>query len=382
VHRDRTRAAARLAEMGLESEILVADNGSTDGSVARAEELGCRVVHVAPRGYGMALIHGMRSARGRFLVMGDSDASYDFRESVPMLERLLGGFELCLGNRFAGGIRSGAMPWKNRYLGNPLLTGVLNLFFRSGISDAHCGLRAITRHAFEAMRLNSPGMEFASEMVVKATLLGLKTTEVPVHLHRDGRDRPPHLRPWRDGWRHLKFLLMLSPFWLYVLPSALLMLFSACLFGVLLMTPPRQVFHIGPIWFGDHWMILAGGLLQVGYSGLVLGAATCVSSVRQGYRKMTRSLGWIARVATVEHAVAAGGVLCLAGASVLGHVFIRWGESSFGRLQETRPMVLATTLLLMGVQTVFGGFLLAILAPGGCDPEAERSAQRAPETKP
>jgi hypothetical protein len=354
-------AARQLRALGLNSEIVIADNGSTDGSIELALEKGCRVVRVTRRGYGNALIQGLRAARGKYLVMGDADASYDFREAVAMIRELMNGSDLCMGNRFAGDIRRGAMPWINRYVGNPTLTGILNLFFRSGIGDAHCGLRAITKDAFDAMRLNSSGMEFASEMVVKASLLRMKTTESPVSLHPDGRDRRPHLRPWRDGWRHLKFLFMLSPFWLYVVPSLLLMLFSVCIFALLLATPPQQVFHVGPIWFGDHWMILAGGLCQLGCGGLVFGAAASISSVRQGYRRLTRPLRWVRQAATVEHAVFLGIFLCAVSAGVFACVLFRWGQTDFGPLREMRQMVVATTLLLIGVQAIFGGFLLAIL---------------------
>ena len=193
-------ALARLrAELGLTGEIVIADNGSTDGSQALAAELGARVVPVARRGYGAALIGGCEAAFGRLIMMGDCDGSYDFTEGVTMIAKLEEGYDLCMGSRFKGGIAPGAMPWKNRYIGNPALTGILALFFRSGISDAHCGLRAIRKEAFERLKLTGSGMEFASEMVIKAALLKLKMTEVPATLSPDLRARPPHLRPWRDG---------------------------------------------------------------------------------------------------------------------------------------------------------------------------------------
>jgi glycosyltransferase involved in cell wall biosynthesis len=210
------------ARHALVGEIIVADNGSTDGSQELAERLGARVVSVSRPGYGAALCGGFAAARGRYLVMGDADGSYDFLEAVPMVEALMNGADLCMGSRFKGGIKPGAMPWKNRYIGNPVLTGILNLLFRAGIDDAHCGLRALTKGCFKRLRLEGSGMELASEMVIKAALLGERIAEVPVTLWPDRRDRPPHLRPWRDGWRHLRYLLMLSPSWLFALPAGLL----------------------------------------------------------------------------------------------------------------------------------------------------------------
>jgi len=204
------RAALDLiaARYRLSGEILVADNGSTDGSQEFARSLGARVVVVTRLGYGAALRGGFEAAHGRYLIMGDADGSYDFREAVPMVEALMNGADICMGSRFQGSIKPGAMPWKNRYIGNPILTGILNLLFRSGVDDAHCGLRALTKPCFERLRLEGAGMEFASEMIIKASLLDERIEAVPVTLWPDQRDRPPHLRPWRDGWRHLRYLLM------------------------------------------------------------------------------------------------------------------------------------------------------------------------------
>ena len=198
-------------EFGLFGEIIVADNGSTDGSQLIARALGARVCDIERRGYGAALIGGMQAANGAYLVMGDADGSYDFRESVAMVRELMRGADLCMGSRFLGGIEPSAMPWKNRYIGNPVLTFVLNLFFDAGVDDAHCGLRALTKDCFQRLALSGSGMEFASEMIIKAALKRQKIAETPVTLRCDLRDRPPHLRPWRDGWRHLRYLLMLSP---------------------------------------------------------------------------------------------------------------------------------------------------------------------------
>lgn len=227
------QALALIAERyGLSGEIIIADNGSTDGSQALAVSMGARVVAVSERGYGAALIGGFREAKGRYLVMGDADGSYNFHDCVAMIGRLIEGVDLCMGSRFQGGIAKGAMPWKNRYLGNPALTFILNLLFRAGIDDAHCGIRALTKDTFQKLGLQGTGMEFASEMIIKASLKRLRIEQSPATLSPDLRDRPPHLRPWRDGWRHLRYMLMLSPTWVFGVPSALALMFAAAVFSV------------------------------------------------------------------------------------------------------------------------------------------------------
>lgn len=355
---------ARLrGELGLSGEIVVSDNGSTDGSQALAGELGARVVHCPHRGYGNALIFGIRHARGRMIVMGDSDGSYDFRDAIPMVARLLDGYDLCMGSRLRGEIKPGAMPWKNRYIGNPLLTGILNLFFRSGLSDAHCGLRAFTRETFLRLNLTSAGMEFASEMVVKSALLGLRRTEVPITLYPDRRDRPPHLRPWRDGWRHLRYLVMLTPLWLYFLPAGLLALMSAVIFSLLLRAPAGAVVPLGPVWIGDHWIVLAGGFATGSHLAFLFGLMATVVGIRERYRRATGAIMFLYRMSRLEPMLILGSFLCTAGAALLGSVVIAWSETNFGGLSRMREMVLATTLFILGVQSVFVGFFLSLIAP-------------------
>ncbi len=370
-------AAAELREHGLTSEILISDNGSTDGSIEYARKHGCRVVHCPKRGYGYALIWGGRAARGKYIVMGDSDASYDFREGVPMVLRLKEGYDVCMGNRFKGRIMPGAMPWKNKYIGNPTLSGLLNVFYRAGVHDAHSGLRAITKEAFNSLKLSCGGMEFASEMVVKAALHHLKMTEVPITLHVDGRDREPHLRPWRDGYRHLRFLVMMSPLWLYFIPSALLLMASCFIISALLTTPAGEVWRVGPLWVGDHWMILAGGGIAIGYSAFLAGLSAWVFSIRQGARAPTRRFDRLRPYMTVESALAFGALLVVAGLGTIGYVVANWSEAAFGNLQMTREMVLATSLLVMGFQTLFGGCLLAFLG----DPAHHEIGWEAAETE-
>lgn len=348
------------ARNGLRSEIVLADNGSTDGSQALAAGLGARVVQVGEKGYGAALSGGFRAARGCYLVMGDADGSYDFREAVGMVEALVDGADLCMGSRFQGAIKPGAMPWKNRYIGNPLLTGILNLLFRAGVSDAHCGLRALTKASFERLHLTGPGMEFASEMIIKAALMGEKVVERPASLSPDLRDRAPHLRPWRDGWRHLRYLFMLSPAWLFALPGALLASLGAVILAIELahfLTAPRQIFY-----FGNYWAVLAGALVGLGHMALVLALASHAHGVRAGYRRPGGWFDHLAKWLTLESMIIAGLVLALAGLADLGWVLAEWSAGRLTHLDPVLPAVIGALLMTLGAQTVLGGFLLAILA--------------------
>lgn len=365
----RTALARLEALYGLSGEIVVADNGSTDGSQRLASDLGARVVTVESRGYGAALIGGCQAAAGRFLLMGDADGSYDFTDGVAMIGALLGGADLCMGSRFRGGIAPGAMPWKNRYIGNPALTGILNLFFRSGIGDAHCGLRAITRDAFRDLRLRSAGMEFASEMVIKASLKGLRIAETPATLSVDLRDRPPHLRPWRDGWRHLRHLLMLSPTWAFGVP-ALAAMGGA---GSVLLVALLQLLGAlpGPGRFGTSWTIVAGSVFTVGHLALIMAVATHLHGVREGYRTLRPFFRRHARMLTLEAMLAAGAALVAAALAMIALIARDWLHSGFAALPNTLPVVLATTTGAVGLQTVFGGFLLAIIGGHAADFAAE-----------
>jgi len=258
-------------EYGLAGEIVIADNGSTDGSQMLATGLGARVVDVSERGYGAALIGGGKAARGKYILMGDADGSYDFTDGVAMIGELESGAELCMGSRFKGGISPGAMPWKNRYIGNPVLTGILNLFFRPGISDAHSGLRAIRKDAFLGLGLSGAGMEFASEMVIKAALKRLRIAETPVKLLPDLRDRAPHLRPWRDGWRHLRYLFMLSPTWVFGVPGLAAFCAGMTILAVALL---RALGLTGPTPFGESWIVVGALLASVGHMAGLMAVAS------------------------------------------------------------------------------------------------------------
>ena len=351
-------ALARMRiELDLSGEIVIADNGSTDGSQALATELGARVVPVAAKGYGAALIGGCRGAWGRYIVMGDCDGSYNFTEGVAMVAELEKGADVCMGNRFRGGIAPGAMPWKNRHIGNPALTGILNLFFRTGMGDAHCGLRALTKDAFDRLKLTGSGMEFASEMVIKASLLDLRMVEVAATLSPDLRDREPHLRPWRDGWRHLRYLFMLSPTWVFGVPGlaalgmGLTILFTAALhaLGILPWVP-----------FGESFIAVGAMLTLVGHIATIMAVAAHLHGVRQGYRRPRR---WLEgnRFATLETCAIGGLSMILASLVALVAVGFYWEASSFSALPSILPVTLAGLLGALGLQTLFAGFLLAVL---------------------
>ena len=356
-----TEALARIeAAYGLAGEIVIADNGSSDGSQALAESLGARVVHVSRKGYGAALIGGFDEAYGRFLVMGDADGSYDFTDAVPMIGKLIDGADLCMGSRFKGGIKPGAMPWKNRHIGNPALTGILNLFFRTGVNDAHCGLRAIRREAYARLGLESTGMEFASEMVIKASLKRMRIAEVPATLSPDLRDRAPHLRPWRDGWRHLRYLFMLSPTWTFGIPAAALM--GA---GVLILA--MAVMHAlgiltGPERYGASWTIAATFMITTGHFAAVMALATHLYGVSAGFRPLRPVLHRMAGVLNLETALLTGGTMIAASLASLIGVGVWWTTLDFAALPSTLPLLVSIALGVVGAQTALGGLLLSVLA--------------------
>ena len=345
---------------GLAGEVVVADNGSTDGSQALAMGLGARVVNVSRKGYGAAIIGGFDAAYGRYLVMGDCAGSYDFTDAVAMIGRLIHGADLCMGSRFKGGIAPGAMPWKNRYIGNPVLTGILRLFFRSDINDAHCGLRAIRKDRYTLLGLTSDGMEFASEMVIKASLRNFAIAEAPATLSPDLRDRPPHLRPWRDGWRHLRYLFMLSPTWVFGVPAVLAMVLAGIIMGGAVLHQAGLVSGKG--WFGDSWVILGGFLAALGHLALIMALATHLHGVNQGYRKMRPLLKRHGSVLTLEAALLAG--LGLIVVSAIGFVFTgySWAQGGYVALPSVLPITLSAVTGAIGCQSIMGGFLLAIIA--------------------
>ena len=354
------KALTLIAEKyGLIGEIVIADNGSTDGSQWLAETMGARVQPVADRGYGAALIGGCRGAKGRYLLMGDADGSYDFTDGVAMIGRLTDGADLCMGSRFLGGIAPGAMPWKNRYIGNPILTGLLNLFFRSGIDDAHCGIRAITKEAFSACELSSTGMEFASEMVIKAKLRNFKIDQVPATLSPDLRERAPHLRPWRDGWRHLRYLLMLSPTWLFGVPAMLALVLGGGLLGAA--AADYLVPGIAPQ-IGQYWTLLGSTLMALGHLAMLMALAGHLYGIRSGYRQPTWITHLATRFMTLETMLISGLALIGVGGALLVWVALGWAGRDFQAARTIFPPMVGTLAVTLGMQTVFGGFLMAIIA--------------------
>jgi hypothetical protein len=355
-----TKALRCLRELGVSGEVVVADNGSTDGSQELAESAGARVIHAERRGYGAALQAGIAAARGRYVIMGDADDSYDFTNLKPFIDRLRAGDDLVMGNRFKGGIRPGAMPWLHRYVGNPLLTGVLNLFFRSPIRDAHCGLRGFRKDAYERLGLATPGMEFASEMVVKACLHKQKISEVPTVLRPDGRDRPPHLRSFRDGWRHLRFLLLMCPLWLFRIPSVLLTGGGLALM-VLLSAGPCQV---GGVVLDVHTMLLGSLCVVLGHQTWWLWTFAQIYGWRTGLLPPDRFSPRFFKAFHLERGLLVGGVLLLVGLGFNLWLVREWLARGLGPLEVQHTLRIALwgfTLMVVGAQVIFGSFFLGLL---------------------
>jgi len=355
------KAKQFLSEHQITGEVLIADNGSEDGSQAIATAHGARVIAVEQRGYGAALIAGVNAAEGRYIIMGDADDSYDFTRLEHFVEKLRDGFELVMGNRFKGGIAHGAMPMLHKYLGNPVLSGIGRLFFKSPIKDFHCGLRGFAKDAIQRLDLHTPGMEFASEMVVKSILQNLKITEVPTTLSPDGRSRPPHLRSWRDGWRHLRFLLIFSPNWLFLYPGLALLLFG--LIGMLtLMTGPVT---IGSFTFAIHTLLFMGIFILVGLQAVFFALFAKYFSINLKLMPASQTINKLLKIFTLERSLIVGGLLIILGIIGSLHAFFVWGNAAFGSLNPTasmRSLIPALISLAAGGQIIFSSFFLSILS--------------------
>ena len=354
------KAMGFLAESGISGEVLIADNGSTDGSQQLAEAEGARVVDVTEKGYGNALMGGIVAAHGKYIIMGDADDSYDFTNLMPFVEELRKGADLVMGNRFKGGIAPGAMPPLHRYLGNPVLSFVGRLFFRSDIGDFHCGLRGFSRDSLMSLGLQATGMEFASEMVVKATLAGQHITEVPTTLSKDGRSRPPHLHTWRDGWRHLRFLLLFSPRWLFFLPG-LFLLTVGLVIGAIVVPHP---FSIGSVTFDVDTLVAASAMVVIGFQAVLFWLFTQVYAGAEGFLpeepKVQRILGKL----SLERGLVTGGILGLAGLAGLIFSILDWRGQGFHGLNyehSLRLMIPSVTALIVSWQLILGTFFLSIL---------------------
>lgn len=354
------KANAFLARTGIKGEVVIADNGSTDGSRDIALANGARVVPVAQRGYGAALGTGIEAARGRYVIMGDADDSYDFANLDAFVTQLRDGADLVMGNRFAGGIAPGAMPWHHRYIGNPVLSAIGRRFFHTPIGDFHCGLRGFSRAAVLGLKLRTTGMEFASEMVVKATLAHLDLREVPTTLSRDGRSRPPHLRSFRDGWRHLRFLLLFSPRWLFLYPGIAL-LCMGLLVGAILLPGPL---HIGQVTLDIHTFLIAALCVIVGAQSIAFAVIGRRFASRYGFIPRSGTYDRILEALTLERILAIAIVLMLVGLVVLLWGFGQWAERGFGRLNPNstlRAMILAMTALVTGFQLMMSGFMSSMI---------------------
>jgi glycosyltransferase involved in cell wall biosynthesis len=354
------KALCAMERHGIRGEVIVADNGSTDGSQQIAKESGARVVAIEKRGYGSALRGGIAAARGGFVLMGDADDSYDFTQVHMFVNKLREGYDLVMGNRFRGGILPGAMPALHKYFGNPVLTAVARLFFKTPIGDIYCGLRAFRREAIEHLGLRTQGMEYANEMVVKATTFGLRITEIPTTLSPDGRGRPPHLRTWRDGWRTLRFLLLYSPRWLFLYPGVALF-GGGIIVGALLLPGP---FMVGNVGFDVDTLLFAAMAVLIGFQSIVFAGFTKLFGISEGLLPEDPRLTWLFRYITLEVGLIAGVLLIFAGtgAWVLGLAY--WRSHQFGPLdieKTLRIVIPGLVCFTLGFQTILSSFFLSVL---------------------
>jgi hypothetical protein len=357
------QARAGLERVGLRGEVLVANNGSSDESAAIAGKAGARVITVKEKGYGSALRAGIETARGKWVIMGDADGSYDFSRIERFVEKLREGFDLVIGCRLPSGggvIAPGAMPWKNRWVGNPCLSFIGRLLFKCPARDFHCGLRGFARDACRKLELKTTGMEFASEMVIKATLKSLRITEVPITLHRDGRSRPPHLKPWRDGWRHLRFMLIYSPHWLFLLPGLLLGGLGAAAGTALALAPV----HIGSVEFSTGTLAVACMSVIIGAQLVAFAFFTKVFAIGEGLLPEDPRFSKVFKTFTLEKGICLGLAILMLGLGLLLHGIWIWKRAGYGSLSyedNMRRLLPAVTLIVVSIQTVFSSFFMSVL---------------------
>jgi glycosyltransferase involved in cell wall biosynthesis len=354
------KAKLYLSHQNISGEIIIADNGSIDGSQEIAEQMGARVIHVTRRGYGSALQGAIAAARGEYIIMGDADDSYDFLNLNPFVTKLQDGYDLVMGNRFKGGIKPGAMPSLHKYFGNPVLTWIGQLFFPSPCGDFHCGLRGFRKKEISGLNLCTTGMEFASEMVVKASLYNLRITEVPTVLSPDGRSRPPHLRSWRDGWRHLRFLLLYSPRWLFLYPGLILMILG--MITMICLLPTSRV----------HSLMYSATAVIIGFQMTTFAIFTKIFAVREGllprnhrlFPQNKIAINKVFRYTNLELGLLCGGLLLLLGLGGSIYIFGTWERNLFGSLDPVnimRILIPSVTCLALGIQIIFSSFFISIL---------------------
>jgi glycosyltransferase involved in cell wall biosynthesis len=354
------KARETMARLGIRGEVIIADNGSTDGSQAIATELGARVVPIETRGYGSALRGGIAAARGRYVIMGDADDSYDFTQLGDFIDKLREGFDLVMGNRFHGGIRPGAMPFLHRWVGNPFLSWLGRVFFGCPVGDFQCGLRGFRKEAIDGLHLRTLGMEFSTEMVVKATLFRLRIIEIPTTLSPDGRDRPPHLRTWRDGWRYLRFLLLYSPRWLFLYPGIVLFLLGGAIGGWLLPGPRT----IGAVTFDYNTLLFAAMAILIGFQSVVFAVFTKTFAISEGLLPEDPRLTRLFRYITLEVGLVVGVLLMLGGVGIWFFGLSYWHRHDFGPLNPDvtmRIVIPGLVALTLGVQTILSSFFVSVL---------------------
>lgn len=340
---------------GIDGEVIVIDNGSTDNSASIAESMGAKVIEQPIRGYGSAYLMGLEEANGKYIIMADADNTYDLQEIGKFLIPLRQGYEFCIGSRFRGKILTGAMPWLHRYIGNPILTWILNLFFHGKISDAHCGMRAITKEAYKKMNLKTLGMEFASEMVILALKTKLKIKEIPITYHpREGESK---LASFKDGWRHLRFMLLYSPTYLFLIPGMASFFIGLMLLLLLLPGPIR----ISNLYFDIHYMVLGSLLAILGFQIVNLGLYAKSYSLSEHFEESDKVIEWFLKHFNLERGIVIGALVTLVGLGINLYILIRWITTNFGPLSEVRTGLAGLTFMVIGIQTIFSSFFLSIL---------------------
>ncbi|MFI5221059.1 MAG: glycosyltransferase [Bacteroidia bacterium] len=354
------KAMKYLRDNNVSGEVVIGDNGSTDGSQEIARSCGARVIDVPRKGYGSALMGAIEASKGKYVIMADSDDSYDFSNLNPFVEKLREGYDLVMGNRFKGGIKKGAMPFLHRYLGNPVLSFIGRLFFGSKAGDFHCGLRGFRQDIVSLLNLQTTGMEFASEMVVKATIFNLKITEVPTTLSPDGRSRPPHLRTWRDGWRHLRFLLVYSPRWLFLIPGIFMMLLGLIM-GYLIMRGPVQLFNI---YFDTNTLLYAAALLITGFQAINFAIFTRTYAIQVGFLPENKTLNQMYKYVNLESALVVGLIVTFCGLAGSVYSLYLWDQVDFGHLEYSsilRVVIPSVVCIIIGLQIILSSFFLSVL---------------------